>query len=542
MLARSLLVALLAIAAARPAAAQCAQWDDQFAPAQQGLNGPVHSTVVFDDGSGLALYAAGTFTIAGGAPVGRIAKWNGSQWTALGNPAGTNGNVDALCVFDDGTGPALYAGGEFTMIGGVAASHIARWKNLAWSTLVDAGEGLPGAVLSLAAFDGLYAAGNFQIAGGDQVNHIARWDGASWSPVGSGIDDYRIYTMVVFDDGAGPSLFAGGMFASGIARWDGSSWSGLGTGLNGAVYALAAHNDGSGLALYAGGSFSAAGGVPAQRVARWNGTTWSALGSPGNGMEARVRTLLRFDDGTGPQLYAGGEFDAAGSASAHRVARWDGVAWSPLATPGNGVDGIVWSLAVFDDGADLAPDLYVLGAFTTAGAFPSAHIAEWHGCANPPIAYCFGDGALAACPCANTGASGRGCENSSGTGGARLTSFGTTTPDTLVLTQQGELATALSIFLQGDVQLATQAPFGDGLRCVGGSLKRLYVKAASAGAVYAPEPGDPSITTRSALLGDSIASGSMRQYQVYYRDPSATFCPSPLGSTFNVGNALRVVW
>lgn len=35
--------------------------------------------------------------------------------------------------------------------------------------------------------------------------------------------------------------------------------------------------------------------------------------------------------------------------------------------------------------------------------------------------YCYGDGALATpCPCGNTGTAGRGCENSSATGGARL--------------------------------------------------------------------------------------------------------------------------
>jgi hypothetical protein len=29
---------------------------------------------------------------------------------------------------------------------------------------------------------------------------------------------------------------------------------------------------------------------------------------------------------------------------------------------------------------------------------------------------------------------------------------------------------------------------------------------------------------------------------VYYRDPSASFCPSPSGNTWNVSNAVRVLW
>ena len=32
------------------------------------------------------------------------------------------GTVTALAVFDDGSGPALYAGGGFTSMGGVAAN------------------------------------------------------------------------------------------------------------------------------------------------------------------------------------------------------------------------------------------------------------------------------------------------------------------------------------------------------------------------------------------------------------------------------------
>jgi hypothetical protein len=36
--------------------------------------------------------------------------------------------VYALTVFDDGTGPALYAGGEFTTAGGTPASYIAAWR------------------------------------------------------------------------------------------------------------------------------------------------------------------------------------------------------------------------------------------------------------------------------------------------------------------------------------------------------------------------------------------------------------------------------
>ena len=157
--------------------------------------------------------------------------------------------------------------------------------------------------------------------------------------------------------------------------------------------------------------------------------------------------------------------------------------------------------------------------------------------------FCFGDGTgPAACPCSNTGAAGRGCANSQNPAGAQLAASGTTTPDTLVMTSSGELPNSSSILLQGSVDLVTPLIFGDGLRCVGGNLKRLYVRSASGGVVSFPPPAGPSISAQSAIRGDPIAPGSTRSYQVYYRDPSATFCPNPPGNGWNVSGAQRVQW
>ncbi|HEV8113580.1 MAG TPA: thrombospondin type 3 repeat-containing protein [Planctomycetota bacterium] len=157
--------------------------------------------------------------------------------------------------------------------------------------------------------------------------------------------------------------------------------------------------------------------------------------------------------------------------------------------------------------------------------------------------FCFGDGTGAACPCANNGAAGHGCENSGGSGGAQLTVTGTPSlsADTLVFTASGERPTAFTIFLQGNLEIAP-VHFGDGLRCAGGSLKRLYAKSASGGVVVAPQGAEPSVSARSAALGDTIQAGQIRIYQTYYRDPSATFCPTPPGGTFNSSNAYRVSW
>jgi uncharacterized membrane protein len=178
---------------------------------------------------------------------------------------------------------------------------------------------------------------------------------------------------------------------------------------------------------------------------------------------------------------------------------------------------------------------------------PGSVLQAWivHLDAGPMTSICLpGEGGVIACPCANPpGSSGRGCENSSHTGGAQLTASGVASlsADTLVFATSGEKPTALSILLQGPSALAAGAVFGQGVRCVGGSLKRLYTKPASGGSIVAPSGGDPSVHARSAALGDPIVAGTDRLYMVYYRDATVLGGCSPL-STFNATQSGRVTW
>jgi hypothetical protein len=157
------------------------------------------------------------------------------------------------------------------------------------------------------------------------------------------------------------------------------------------------------------------------------------------------------------------------------------------------------------------------------------------------VAYCSpGAQNVLGCPCSNPPSGSGGCNNSAATGGAVLSASGTNSiaSDALALHQIGEIASALSIVLQGNADIAAGTTFGGGVRCVGGTLKRLYTHHASAGVVDAPVGSDPSVSARSAALGDTIGACSSRFYQVYYRDPNLGFCPAG----FNVGNAVKVLW
>ena len=148
------------------------------------------------------------------------------------------------------------------------------------------------------------------------------------------------------------------------------------------------------------------------------------------------------------------------------------------------------------------------------------------------------------CPCANAPSGpGRGCDNSSGTGGAVLSASGATylSSDGLVFTTAGQRPTALSIVTQWTGASAAGVVFGMGVRCTSGTFKRLYNKTAVGGSITAPSGGDPSVSARSAALGAPIQAGQSRWYLVYYRDPNVLGgCPAT--STFNATQTGRITW
>jgi trimeric autotransporter adhesin len=753
-------------------------WSPLATGMQYGLYTAVNALAVFDEGAGPRLFAGGDFTNAGGVSVHRIARWDGTAWSALGNGmTGGDANVKSLAACDLGSGMALYASGQFTSAGGVGANRIARWNGNAWSSL---GSGLDVGASALCAFDdgggvpALYAVGAFQSAGGNSAHYVARWNG-SWSAVGGGLD-LLASQAAVLDDGHGPMLFVGGYFhlagtvgtdsiarwngaqwfpvspglgmgggmsevrvlsvrdsasgdelfagggfrsagtqqADSVARWNGGAWEPLGTGTDGNVVAMASSSHGpggvpelyvggmfmhaggvpspclarwdangwsavgSGLSsppgvevdslcisavgpdpgtnLYVGGLFTSAGGVPVSDIARWDGTAWHALGAglTSSSGSAAPKALAVFDDGSGPALYAGGVFDIAGGAPASHIAKWDGSTWTPLGAGITGWLDAVRSLVGFDDGT--GPALYVAGDFTSAGGIPAQSIARWgggtwsalpslglytanyslavhdDGTGNGPALYiggrfftnalapngvarwrsnhweglgtgiqynytsqarvgalascrlhatgprsllvggyfyqaggkqsncvaawglvrslglpfCRGDGqdptVTVGCPCSNLGAPGHGCASQFNPAGARLEAFGsaevdpTTGTDRVQLYATGLLWDSTTVFLQGDLTLPGGAHFGDGVRCVGGSIRRLAVKPTINGSARFPEPGDPSLSQAGAVLP---GSGLPRFYQAWYRDPSFVFCTN---SQFNASSGLQILW
>ena len=163
------------------------------------------------------------------------------------------------------------------------------------------------------------------------------------------------------------------------------------------------------------------------------------------------------------------------------------------------------------------------------------------------ISYCDpGSGGVAPCPCANPPSTpGRGCDNfTASSGGAVLSGggSGSLSSDTLVLTAADVNHGASTIFLQGDASSAGGVSFGAGVRCVAGSLKRLYAGSALNGSITRPAAGDLPVSGMSAVLGDPIQAGSTRYYLAYYRDPLAVAACGSSTASFNATQGGRVTW
>lgn len=345
-----------------------------------GMNNVVEALAVGPDGS---LYAGGIFTLAGGIAVRRIVRWDEatSSWHGLGDGVGDDyeGTVYALAVGPDGS---LYAGGRFTMTGGAVVNHIARWDEAtsSWHSLGSGVEGTNYApevyTLAIGPDGSLYAGGSFLTAGGVTVNYMARWDGTMWHALGAGMDN-GVFALAVAPDG---TLYAGGYFttaggvaAQRVASWDGAQWHALGSGIDYEVRALVTGPDG---ALYAGGYFSTAGSEPANNIARWDSatSTWHPLGSGVGGPDyPTVRALAIALDGS---LYAGGDFATAGEIEANGIARWESSTsmWHALGSGiGDPMRTVVYALA-----AGPGDSLYAGGRFDTAGGVVANHLARWN--------------------------------------------------------------------------------------------------------------------------------------------------------------------
>ena len=157
-----------------------------------------------------------------------------------------------------------------------------------------------------------------------------------------------------------------------------------------------------------------------------------------------------------------------------------------------------------------------------------------------------GSNGVIPCPCSNSpGGPGRGCDNSGATGGAILEASGGAfvSSDTVEFHCSGEPSSALSLLVQGSMEMPQGSILGQGVLCIGAPLTRLLSKHAVGGRCLLPDLvlGEPTISAVSNAKGAPILSGQSRCYAVLYRDPLVLGACSPQ-STFNCTQTGRIAW
>jgi len=306
------------------------------------------------------LYAGGRFTTVGAVTAGRVARFDGAHWEAVGAPGtGANDEVYALAQLGDD----VVIGGAFTKVRYTLLDRVARWPLDGSATaevpLRKVGSELGGGnVRTLAWFNGMV------LAGGDMTcanyyygQYLCRYVNGAWAPVpnvGSG----AVNVLLV----AGRRLYMGGAFLYPrryFAYFDADygDWTAPYYVPDGPVHALLEDKDGN---IYVGGNFYdlyADGGglsrraeVPLEPELYFRGAMmynvsandWTALG---RGIDGVVNALAAVDG----DVWAGGEFWTAGTETVERMhlARWDGTEWSPVPSGGLHHDGVA-ALAVVD--------------------------------------------------------------------------------------------------------------------------------------------------------------------------------------------------
>ncbi len=215
------------------------------------------------------IYACGEFDRVGTEEISGIMKWNGSNWEDVGG--GLTDNIQnsppvlfphAMHVFNGD----LYVAGNFRNAGGIEVNGIAKWNGTEWSAMAN---GFNGTVYSVSDFNGeLYAGGSFTMSGNTELNRIAKWNGTDWESIGFGFipnsaqDFIFVHTLHLMDN----KLFMGGglkkilyednseEICNGVVSFDGSILNTFNNGVpNNDIEAILETDDG--IPIFGGGVF-----------------------------------------------------------------------------------------------------------------------------------------------------------------------------------------------------------------------------------------------------------------------------------------------
>lgn len=283
------------------------------------------------------------------------------KWVKVGN--GIQNPVNCIFVYNN----ELYVIGEFTNIGNVQVSNIAKWNGESWLPVI---EQITGTINYGCVFQNeLYLAGNFTSINSSTYTNIIKYNGSDWGSIGSiskeifklKIENNRLFALCQFNDTENDGVF----------ELTGNTWgnitfnpnilgesSNTNKKINDIVYYQNQYYLAKGTCtslcefennLVTGGLFYTLNGnniimndVSNTVLKQFNGSTWSLLGGGiptklnNINLDSQITSLIVYEDEFNNSLYVAGNFNRINSTNRNlgdptiSINRWNGEVWQNL--------------------------------------------------------------------------------------------------------------------------------------------------------------------------------------------------------------------
>jgi len=279
----------------------------------------------------------GRYDAGAGATVPYALGWDGSSWTDTPVPYPAGGQGAVLMAVSAAAADDVWAVGTKTIANNLSRTFASHWDGSGWTTVATPNAGVPktGVLSGVVAVapDDAWAVGSTSGQGGPERTLILRWDGSTWSVVPSpnhgpwpnGLADVA---AVAQDDvwAVGTRRTRSFVTRTLSLRWDGSSWRRVvspspGTrdvGLSGV--SASATDD-----VWSVGSRGLRG-----LAERWDGSAWDVVSTPNPSVNAGLSDVVAI---AAAEAWASGSWiDPVQRRVATQVQRWDGSAWTYVAT------------------------------------------------------------------------------------------------------------------------------------------------------------------------------------------------------------------
>jgi hypothetical protein len=271
------------------------------------------------------LWVAGKFRLGQDSAPHNLARWTGSSWEGLSAPR------SALLRDFAWHGNDLFAIETYLAVpsGALDSQVVVKWNGSGWST--------PSIASPMYGYSSLESDQQRLLISGwaEGISMLQEWDGnqfqmaTAFKNPNESLSDLKMDSSRIFLSGSFVGIDS--LRAEGIAAWDGARWEPLSKatklgpsfGIKGQIPVLA--SDGRRL-YFGGGGILFSGEKPAGGLSSWDGLSLDNLGGglkTDRGPQPALMKINAFAF-AGNNVYVAGAFDSAGTRAARNIASWDG--------------------------------------------------------------------------------------------------------------------------------------------------------------------------------------------------------------------------